>query len=207
MALNRARVLREVSRSCAGARCFSAAAEAEKVKVEVSREDGRFRVKTFNAISPLGLVRLASPLAFAYMLPLAIWSEGAAVRRFFGNRAVRADGYGMWSLGAAMSDPLLLLLAASGAGAFFLNALSFLASKHTEPVTMAVVASVKQVLTIALGAWLFGVPLKAVNCGGIALALCSALAYSLGGARRHASLRRGTVTKPPLSPPTRRSTN
>ena len=39
MALNRARVLREVSRSCAGARCFSAAAEAEKVKVEVSRED------------------------------------------------------------------------------------------------------------------------------------------------------------------------
>ena len=57
MALNRARVLREVSRSCAGARCFSAAAEAEKVKVEVSREDGRFRVKTFNAISPLGLER------------------------------------------------------------------------------------------------------------------------------------------------------
>merc|ERR1712146_353372 len=124
-------------------------------------------------------VRLASPLAFLYLLPLALWSEGRAVHDFFRTRFVGATGDYSLSLvpRSILFDPLVQLLIASGTGAFFLNSLSFLASKHTEPLTMTVAASTKQVVTIASAAWLFATQLNSLNIIGIIIALCSALAY------------------------------
>ena len=152
-----------------------------------------FLVDPERPISPLGLIRLASPVAFLLMLPLALWSEGGMVVQFWRTRAAVSPGR------SAAADPLVLLLVASGVGAFFLNSLSFLASRSNAPLTMTVAGSAKQVTTIACGAYLFSTQLSLANSCGIALAICSTLAYSLTDAA--GSGRQKRACKVPLSPP------
>ena len=152
-----------------------------------------FLVDPERPISPLGLIRLASPIAFMLMLPQALWNEGSMVAQFWRTRF--ADNTGR----RVATDPLVLLLVASGVGAFFLNSLSFLASRSNTPLTMTVAGSAKQVTTIACGSFLFNTRLSLANSCGIALAICSTLAYSLSDTI--GNKRQNQACKAPLSPP------
>ena len=153
----------------------------------------RFLVDRYR-LPPLELVRRMSPLALLLLLPWFYAYELDDARAFFAAGAgagagAAAAGGGAGLEGSAsttaphLSGELLALLVASGVGAFFLNALSFKASKHSSPLTMTVAGAAKQVTTILGGARLFGTRISGTNALGIATALGGALAYGWVGVR------------------------
>jgi drug/metabolite transporter (DMT)-like permease len=165
----------------------------------------RFLVDRYR-LPPLELVRRMSPLALLLLLPWFYAYELDDARAFFaagagaaaavgGGGAAAGAGAGAGLLGGSgggartaatpphLSGELVALLVASGVGAFFLNALSFKASKHSSPLTMTVAGAAKQVTTILGGARLFGTKISGTNALGIATALGGALAYGWVGVR------------------------
>jgi len=76
------------------------------------------------------------------------------------------------------SATLGLLLLLDGCTAFVLNVVSFLANKHTSPVTMTVCGNVKQAVTIWSSILIFSVPVTPLNALGIFITLFGVTIYS-----------------------------
>lgn len=69
-------------------------------------------------------------------------------------------------------------VAGNGVLAFVLNVVSFETNKIAGALTLAICANLKQCLTIVMGAFLWDVPVTAMNGAGILLALAGGAWYS-----------------------------
>jgi drug/metabolite transporter (DMT)-like permease len=83
----------------------------------------------------------------------------------------------------------------SGFLAFSLNICSLLANKATSPLTLTVVANVKQVLMIVLSTILYSTPVSHLNAIGILVVIIGSARYSYEG------LRDEQRSQKPLTPP------
>ncbi|EIN14509.1 TPT-domain-containing protein [Punctularia strigosozonata HHB-11173 SS5] len=72
----------------------------------------------------------------------------------------------------------VIILLANGIIAFALNVVSFTANKKTSALSMTVAANVKQVLTIMLAVFIFGLSISPLNIIGIAVTLLGGACYA-----------------------------
>ena len=115
-------------------------------------------------LSPLELLYRMSPLAFVQTMVYA-WYTGEMAQ-------ARA-----WAAGTMGRRELLILLT-NGAIAFGLNVISFTANKKTGALTMTVAANVKQILTIVLSIFFWGLQITWMNSFGILLTLFGGAWYA-----------------------------
>ncbi|KAF8246857.1 TPT-domain-containing protein [Wilcoxina mikolae CBS 423.85] len=137
---------------------FGAFLAAIKTVVTNRIQTGRLK------LSPLELLYRMSPLALTQTLMYA-W--------FFGEfEGVR--GYATEQMGRKE----VLILATNGVIAFGLNVISFTANKKTGALTMTVAANVKQILTIVLSIFFWGLQVTWMNSFGILLTLFGGAWYA-----------------------------
>jgi drug/metabolite transporter (DMT)-like permease len=116
-------------------------------------------------LPPLDLLATMTPLALAQTFALALFlGELTDIHR----RWDELIGSGAW-------PPVIL----SGLLSFTLNITSFKANKLTSPLTLSIVANVKQVLLIALSTVLFDVPVAPINAVGIVIVILGSMRYSM----------------------------
>jgi hypothetical protein len=130
---------------------FGAFLAAVKTVVTNRIQTGRLK------LSPLELLYRMSPLALAQTLLYAwFFGEFEGVQKYATEQMGRRD---------------VLILATNGAIAFALNVISFTANKKTGALTMTVAANVKQILTIVLSIFFWGLQVTWMNSFGIMLTL------------------------------------
>lgn len=118
-------------------------------------------------LEPIELLRSMAPFALAQcLLYSAAFGEFGRLRVFIGAQD------------AGLLPVLLAGLLCNGTLAFLLNWVSFVASKRNSPLTMAIAANVKQVLSICAAIAMFKTTVTALNAVGIAMALAGGCAYS-----------------------------
>lgn len=125
--------------------------------------------------TPLQLLEVMSPLACIQCL-LASFSTGElqqAAQGFLSTCSEEATT--CQRLDARRG----LLLAGNGLVAFLLNYVSFSTNRAAGPLTMTVVANLKQVMTILLAFHFYHLPLALVNQAGIAMALLGTAWYGM----------------------------
>ena len=115
-------------------------------------------------LSPLELLYRMSPLAFVQTMVYAWYTGEMAQAR-------------TWAAGTMGRRELLILLT-NGAIAFGLNVISFTANKKTGALTMTVAANVKQILTIVLSIFFWGLQITWMNSFGILLTLFGGAWYA-----------------------------
>lgn len=115
-------------------------------------------------LSPLELLYRMSPLAFVQTMVYA-WYTG------------EMEQARLWAANTMGRRELLILLT-NGAIAFALNVISFTANKKTGALTMTVAANVKQILTIVLSIFFWGLQVTWMNSFGILLTLLGGAWYA-----------------------------
>lgn len=110
----------------------------------------------------LELLEVMSPLACVQCL-LASQFSGELQQAYLHFAEGTVEGHFNWSL--------LLLLIGNGFVAFLLNIISFKTNKVAGPLTMTIVANLKQVVTILLAFQVFHLQIQRINLLGVLIAL------------------------------------